>query len=162
MIAGQIVLYAEDDENDAFFMQRAFRKLGRSGDLRIVHNGQEAKNYLLGAGAYADRLEFPIPDLLLLDIKMPEMTGLEVLQWVRRQPEYKALNVVMLTSSIQPADIAFCKENGADAYLAKSSRFDLLDTLMSAVLAARAAKSSSQRRLDIPGNLLPALDPGDA
>lgn len=161
-MTGQIVLYAEDDENDAFFMQRAFGKMGRSGDLRIVHDGQEAKDYLMGTAAFASRGEFPIPRLLMLDIKMPLGNGLEVLQWVRQQPKFKALVVVMLTSSIQPADIAFCVANGANAYLAKSSRFDLLNELMPAVLAAAATGSDTLRRLDLPGNLLPALVPGGA
>ena len=80
------VLYAEDDENDVFFMERAFSKLQLRDALRVVPNGRAALEYLSGAGVFADRTKHPLPELLLLDVKMPEMSGLEVLKWARARP----------------------------------------------------------------------------
>ena len=155
------VLYAEDDENDAFLMQRAFAKIGEHEALRIVRNGQLATEYLSGMGAFGSRKEFPLPDMLLLDVKMPKMSGLEVLQWIRERPAFNALTVVMLTSSTQPADVQFCADHGANAYLVKPCRSDLLYDLMPKVLTAGVTESAGVRRLEIPGNQLPELGPGD-
>lgn len=152
------VLYAEDDENDAFFMERAFTEMGAGGCLRVVCNGELATEYLAGTGAFGSRAEFPIPDLLLLDVKMPEMSGLEVLSWVRQRPEFKRLTVVMFTSSTQPADVEYCAAHGADAYLVKPSQAARLKDLMPLVLAARMTEVEGRRRLEIPGNQLSALE----
>ncbi len=155
------VLYAEDDENDVYFMERAFNEMGARGDLRVVCNGQLATEYLAGTGAFGSREEFPLPGLLLLDVKMPEMSGLEVLSWVRQRPEFKRLTVVMFTSSTQPADVEYCAAHGADAYLVKPSQAGHLSELMPLVLAARTTEVEGGRRLEIPGNQLPELGPGD-
>jgi len=159
-MSNPIVLYAEDDENDAFFMRRAFAKIGRPEDLRVVCNGQLVTEYLLGTAAFESREEFPLPGLLLLDVKMPKMSGLEVLQWVRQRPEFNGLVVVMLTSSTQPKDIEFCAAHRANAYLVKPVRSDLLYDLITQVLATGVTESAGARRLDLPGNQLPEVDPG--
>ena len=153
------ILYAEDDENDAFFMQRAFTRMGRRGDLRVVLNGQLATDYLTGAGSFANREGFPLPGLLLLDVKMPAMSGLDVLAWVRARPEFNALPVVMLTSSTQETDIAFCAAHGANAYLVKPSRADTLSELMTALLAAQPPDFTARRWLNVPGNQLLEVNP---
>ncbi len=148
------VLYAEDDDNDAFLMQRAFAKIGKPEALRVVVNGQLATQYLSGQGEFGSREEFPLPEMLLLDVKMPEMSGLEVLRWIRERPAFSALTVVMLTSSTQPKDVEFCAAHGANAYLVKPCQSDLLYELMPKVLAAGVTKSEGVRRLEIPGNQL--------
>lgn len=148
-----VVLYAEDDENDTFFMERAFAKMAARDSLRIVCNGQLVTEYLLGAGQFADRGKFPVPDLLLLDVKMPQMSGLEALQWIRQRQEFEGLPIVMLTSSTQESDVDFCVQKGANAYLVKPSRADQLAELIPRVLAA-ASKAEGAQRLDVAGNLL--------
>ncbi len=148
------VLYAEDDENDAFFMRRAFAKMGGRYNLWVVTDGMRAVEYLSGQGPNADRTKFPFPLLVLLDIKMPVMSGLEVLKWVRDRAEFSELRVVMLTSSTQPADVAFCAANGANAYLVKSSNADELSLLMPKLLPS-AGESFAVGRLSVPGNQLP-------
>lgn len=154
------ILYAEDDENDAFFMQRALTRMGRRGDLRVVQNGELATCYLSGTGNFARREEFPLPGWLLLDVKMPAMSGLEVLAWVRQRAEFNGLPVVMLTSSTQQTDVEFAAAHGANAYLVKPSRADSLPELLTALLAAPRPEIMAGSRLDIPGNQLPKIGAG--
>ncbi len=148
MNAPPLVLYAEDDENDAFFMERAFARLHRRCALRIVPNGRHVIDYLAEAGAYRHRHRFPLPALLILDVKMPELTGLEVLHWVRRQEApFASLPVVIFTSSTQEKDVARSREDRASAYLVKPSSADHLVLLVDELLNALPGLP--------PGGLLP-------
>jgi CheY-like chemotaxis protein len=113
------VLYVEDDEDDAFFLQKAFLKVGISNPLLIVTDGQQAIDFLSGKGKYADRVACPLPCLILLDLNLPKKNGLEVLRWIRDQPAFSAIPVVILTASNQPADIHCACTLGANAYLLK-------------------------------------------
>jgi CheY-like chemotaxis protein len=79
------VLVAEDEESDAVILRLAFQKAHVPHPLVIVHDGQEAVDYLLGKGHYADRILHPIPALILLDLKMPRMSGFDVLAWLQTQ-----------------------------------------------------------------------------
>jgi CheY-like chemotaxis protein len=115
------ILYAEDDENDGYFLQRSFRQAGVTAALTIVPNGQEAIDYCSGVGRYADRSEYPLPRLLLLDLHMPKKSGMEVLSWVRRESALPTLPVIILTSSLQDTDIERAYLCGANAYLVKPS-----------------------------------------
>src|SRR5512137_241283 len=90
------ILLAEDDENDIFLMGRAFDRAGIPNPLFVVHNGQEAIDYLAGNGAYGRRDRFPLPGLILLDLKMPWMDGFDVLKWLRARPQFDELPVVVL------------------------------------------------------------------
>src|SRR6266496_2243141 len=95
------ILFAEDDADDFVFMRRAFEKTGAHYNFVRVPNGEEAVGYLHGDGPYHDRAQYPFPDLLLLDLKMPMMNGFDVLAWWRQQPHAKDLPVVVLTGSNQ-------------------------------------------------------------
>lgn len=99
------ILLAEDDENDVFFMERAFKEAQIANPLIRVKDGEEAIAYLEGSGAYADRIQFPLPYLVLLDLKMPRKNGFEVISWVREQPCLKRLPLVVLTSSKEDPDV---------------------------------------------------------
>jgi CheY-like chemotaxis protein len=110
------ILYAEDDENDAFLMERAFSKLAIANPLRIVPDGKLAIAYLAGTAPYADREE---PCLCLLDLSMPGKPGLEVLKWIRNEPTLAQPPVVVLTSSNQESDIHRAYLLGADGYVIK-------------------------------------------
>ncbi|MEZ0299221.1 MAG: response regulator [Candidatus Methylacidiphilales bacterium] len=115
------VLLADDDENDILFLQRAF-KLAEIGQmLRVVNDGQAVIEYLLGSGNFADRKEHPLPDLLILDLKMPRKTGLEVLDWLRHHGPMRTLPVIMLSSSVYPSDIQKAYQLGTNAYITKPS-----------------------------------------
>jgi len=152
-----MILYAEDDENDTYFMVRAFSEMGVPERLRTVGNGKLATDYLSGVSPFGDREKYPIPTLLLLDIKMPKMTGLQVLHWVRERPEFSNLTVIMFTSSTQSADIAFCAAHGANAYLAKDSRSDRLSARLPKILEAKSHLSAGQNRLELSDNQLPRV-----
>jgi CheY-like chemotaxis protein len=118
------VLYAEDDENDVYFMERAFEKLQLTHSLRVVHDGKQAIAYLAGSPPFSDRAANPLPELILLDLSMPGRTGLEVLQWIRTQPFLSTIPVIVLTSSNQQTDIQRAGILGASAYLIKPGEPD--------------------------------------
>jgi CheY-like chemotaxis protein len=119
------VLLAEDESNDVFLMQRAFKKAQLMNPLQIARDGEEVIAYLGGNGRFASRKEFPLPQLLLLDLKLPRKTGFEVLEWIRRQTSpVKRLPVVVLSSSKQAVDINRAYDLGANSYLVKPVHFE--------------------------------------
>jgi CheY-like chemotaxis protein len=130
MLNNVAILLAEDDENDIFLMGRAFDRAGIPNPLFVVHNGQEAVDYLSGKGQYAQRDKFPLPALLLLDLKMPWMDGFDVLAWLRTQPQFDALPVVVLTSSKLQADIDKSRDLGVYDYRVKPHVFEDLVRLL--------------------------------
>src|SRR6185503_17371937 len=115
------ILLVEDEENDVFFLKRAFKEVGILHPLHVAEDGQEALDYLSGHGEYADRERFPVPCLILLDLKLPRVMGFEVLQWIREQPALKSLVVIILTSSRLEPDIEKAYKLRANAYLVKPS-----------------------------------------
>src|SRR5215472_7393547 len=123
MLNNQFILLVEDDDNDVVLIQCAFKKAGLNPALKTVRNGAEAIEYLGGEGRYADREQFPMPFLLLLDLRMPGTDGFEVLRWVRAAPELKRLLVVVLTSSNLQSDVDRAYELGANSYLVKPVGF---------------------------------------
>ena len=120
------VLLAEDNSTDALMVQRAFKKANLLNPVQVVDDGDKAVAYLAGDGPYADREKYPLPVLLLLDLKLPRRSGLEVLEWLRQQPAIKRLPVVVLTSSKENADINRAYDLGANSYLVKPVDFDPL------------------------------------
>jgi len=121
-----LILLAEDNSTDALMVRRAFSKANLQGTLEVVDDGDKAVVYLSGQGEFADRARYPLPVLLLLDIKLPRRSGLEVLAWLRQQPGLKRLPVVVLTSSEESADINRAYDLGANSYLVKPVNFDAL------------------------------------
>jgi CheY-like chemotaxis protein len=121
-----LILLVEDDPNDIILIKRAFEKARITNPLQVVENGEEAISYLAGKGHYGDRVKYPIPMLILLDLKLPRKSGHEVLEWLRQQPILKRLTVVVLTSSQQSSDINKAYDLGANSYLVKPVTFDAL------------------------------------
>ncbi len=130
MAQNETILLIDDDDNDRLLIQRAFQKAGLKSVLRTVADGVEALDYLRGAGKYADRTRYPIPFLALLDLKMPGITGFEVLQWIRAQPNLRRLLVVVLTSSSLQSDVDRAYELGANSYLVKPVEFEAMVNLV--------------------------------
>src|SRR5687768_12453150 len=122
------ILQVEDDPNDVLFLQHAIEKTGVTYPIQVASDGREAIAYLQGAGEFADRTKFPFPCLVLLDLKLPYVMGLEVLKWIRKQP-WTALPVVMLTASAEEVDIAAAYRLGANAFLRKPSEARQLDEM---------------------------------
>lgn len=116
---GRAVLLVEDDPADIFFMRRAWTQAGHSAPLVVVEDGEKAVAYLSGLGAYSDREKYPVPGLVLLDLKIPLLSGLGVLEWIRKNPGLKHLPVAVLTSSAEPGDVARARELGVSDYLVK-------------------------------------------
>src|SRR5690348_3203440 len=99
------ILIVEDDENDRVFESLAFESIGLKQSLRFVTDGQEAIDYFEGKGQFHDRACHPLPDVTLLDLNLPHVGGLQILEWLRSQPQFKSLVVVPLTSSNNAEDV---------------------------------------------------------
>lgn len=127
------ILQVDDDANDVFLLQHALKKMGVANPVQVASDGQEAIDYLQGAGKFADRGRFPFPCLVLLDLKLPYVMGLDVLRWVRQQPGTTALTVIMLTASGSDADIAEAYCLGANAFLTKPSEERRLEEMVKAI-----------------------------
>ena len=129
------ILLVEDNEDDVFLLQRAMSKAGLTNPLRVVGDGEQALAYLKGEGVYADRKQFPFPGLMLLDIKMPKMSGLELLSAIRSDPSLKRMIIIFLTSSKQQRDINEAFDLQVNSYLVKPAGMDgmtsILETLKS-------------------------------
>jgi CheY-like chemotaxis protein len=124
MSAKSVILLAEDRTDDVELIRRAFAAGRIDNPLFVVDNGEEAVAYLKGEGKYQTRDEYPLPDLLLLDLKMPRMDGFEVLRWVRLQPGLSSLLVVVLTSSQEIRDVNKAYQLGANSFLVKPHDFE--------------------------------------
>ena len=114
----QTILLVEDEENDVFFLQQAMQRAGLRNPLQVARHGREALEYFQGAGKFSNRQDFPLPSLVLLDLKLPYVMGLDVLKWIRQQPGLPVV-VVILSSSKQEEDIATAYRLGANGYLVK-------------------------------------------
>lgn len=115
------VLLAEDDENDVLLLERAFKEAEIHNPLYVAHDGQETIDWLSGAGKFADRERFPMPALLILDLKMPRKTGMDVLRWLREQPVLHCLPVVILSSSAHRHDVERAYRLGVNGFVVKPS-----------------------------------------
>ena len=129
------ILVVEDDPNDLFFLKRAFSAIQTKCRMQAVGDGAEAIDYLWGVDDYADRQQFPLPTLILMDLKMPRVDGFEFLAWLRREPGVRSIPVVVLSSSNLPVDVQRAYELGANSFVVKAQDNaglpDMLRTLAS-------------------------------
>jgi CheY-like chemotaxis protein len=124
------ILLVEDDANDALLVQRAFRKAKAANPIRVVEDGEQAIDYLAGRGGFADRERYPLPVLVLLDLKLPRKSGFELLAWLKGQPALNRLPVVVLSSSEETSDINRAYDLGANSYLVKPVAFETLQEMV--------------------------------
>jgi CheY-like chemotaxis protein len=124
-----VILLAEDNRGDTLLVQRAFRQLDAPYVLNVVEHGDAAVDYLAGNGTYADRDRYPLPALLLLDLKMPRRSGFEVMEWLQHQSDIE-LPVVILTSSTDPSEMQRAYQLGAKSYILKPLTLDMLLPLL--------------------------------
>jgi CheY-like chemotaxis protein len=113
------ILLVEDERNDVFLLQHAFDAAAITHPLQVVEDGRQAVDYLAGTGKYANRTEYPMPCLVLLDLKLPMKSGLDVLRWIQREPKLRMLVVVVLSSSRDRKDVDAAYQLGARSYLVK-------------------------------------------
>jgi CheY-like chemotaxis protein len=127
---GQLILIAEDSESDVFFMLRVMEQAGVVNPVFVVRNGTETLAYLQGAGRYADRVAYPLPGIVLLDLKMPDIDGFEILRWKRSHSELKDILMVAVSSFDGVYAINLAYETGADTFLSKPlSAEDILNLI---------------------------------
>lgn len=132
----QTVLLVEDSPDDVFFLGYELKKIGIKALVRVVEDGQEALDYLAGAGKYGDRTEFPLPTVLFLDLKLPWLSGFEVLARMRLEPALRRIPVFVLTGSAEARDRARGLGLGARDYLMKPLRAQKLREVMESVTPA--------------------------
>ncbi len=127
------ILVVDDSREDQFLLDHAIRKTGAALNLRFVTDGEEALDYLEGAGKFADREKFPLPSLIMLDLKMPGMNGFDVLKWVKTQPRHICIPVVIFTSSDESKDVTRAYMLGASSYIPKPSDSDRFTGVVRAI-----------------------------
>ncbi len=127
------ILHVEDREEDVFLLHYIFKQVGISNPIQVVGDGQEAIDYIAGKGKFADREAYPFPGVVLLDLKLPQKIGLEVLEWIRGNPSLRCLIVIVLTSSIYDQDVQRSYDLGANAFLVKPSGTDELKSMCQAL-----------------------------
>ena len=127
------ILHIEDDPNDVLLLEHACRKARVGCDIRRVADGDEAIAYLRGIDGFADREKFPLPRLILLDLKMPRLNGFDVLEWLGKHDRFRSVPVVVLSSSNHDADLKRAYELGVNSYLIKPVSFDSLVEIVKAI-----------------------------
>ena len=127
------VLLVEDDLNDIFLVKRAFKMAQLENPLQVVTDGEEATHYLSGQGKYADRETHPLPKLVVMDIKMPRMTGFDVLEWIKSDGSLRRIPVIIVSSSNRPEDIDRAYELGANAYMVKPVSYQAVERLFESI-----------------------------
>jgi CheY-like chemotaxis protein len=147
-----LVLLVEDDPDHVLLIQKAFGKANLVNPLRVVRDGEDAIAYLAGTGPYSDRLRHPLPSLILLDLKLPRKSGLEVLAWLRGEAQLKFTPVVVLSSSSEGSDVDKAYALGINSYLVKPVNFgDLLEMVKSIgmywLILNRSAEGPAQTSL---------------
>lgn len=124
------ILLVEDEPHDIEFLTRAFARVGVENPIHAVHNGEEAIAYLTGSGKYADRTAFPFPSVIITDLKMPHLNGLELLAWLQKHPQCSVVPTIVFTSSTSSADVKTAFERGASGYMVKPVNFSELQQMV--------------------------------
>jgi CheY-like chemotaxis protein len=125
-----VILLAEDNSDDVLILRRVLKKARVAETLTVVNDGQQAIDYLAGHGPYQDRQAYPLPCLILLDLKMPRKSGFDVLEWLSQNEVLSAIPAVVLSSSGEARDIDRAIRLGAKAYLCKPPDQEKLSELV--------------------------------
>jgi two-component system, response regulator len=125
-----LILIVEDDVNDQTFIKRALKRSGVVNRIATVNDGEEATAYLRGFDLYEDRALHPLPRLIITDLKMPRMGGIELLRWMHDRPEFRLIPAIVLTSSSDQADVTAAFAHGAKGYMIKPVQFGELEKVV--------------------------------
>jgi CheY-like chemotaxis protein len=129
-------LIVENDPNDAFLIHRALQKTGHCSTSYVCRNPSEAKDFLRGFGMYSDRSKYPLPDLILTDLRMEAESGIELVEWIRRQnASFSATPIIILTGSASALQFDAAQKVGAQAVHRKPSRLEDLQRLLTNIAA---------------------------
>jgi len=155
---GLPILIAEDDEDEALLLGHALKAIGVANPVLMVDNGEHVIAYLKGEGQFADRATFPLPAVLITDLKMPAVGGFELLEWLRHHPHFAIIPTLVFSNSAEPQDIQRAYALGANAYLVKPPGMEQLEAMMRTTfefwtLCARIPFTPDQQR-EMP----PAMD----
>lgn len=142
-MSAHVILLVEDNDDDAFFMERALTKAQLSHPLRVARDGQEAIDYLAGEGKFSDRAQYPLPFVVFLDLKLPYIHGFDVLIWIRQQEQFRQLPVVILTSSPEERDQQKADALGAQGYLVKPPDAQMILLTLQGLTAPRSTTVAS-------------------
>ncbi len=135
-----LILHVEDDDNDALLFQKACDRAGLPARVHRVDAADQAKDYLLGLGAYADRSTYPLPHVVVLDLKMPRADGFELLKWLRNTEPFVALPILIFTASMSGEDKSRALAEGASSYFVKPSSFEALVKMVEGFGVANGGK----------------------
>lgn len=144
------ILVAEDNADDVLLLKLACANAGLCHPVQIVADGSQAIHYLAGEGQFTDRTIFPLPCLLLLDLKMPGKNGFDVLSWIREQPFLRRLEIVVFSSSPDPGDINRAYDLGANSYAVKPNSTEELRRLVEGLRDWWVAISQHPRLIEGP------------
>ena len=142
-----LILMVEDSENDALLIGRTLVQAGLANPVRVAVDAEKAISYLKGEGPYSIREKFPLPGLVLLDLKLPGKDGFEVLKWIRSQTDLNSLRVVVLTSSTEIRDANRAYQLGANSFLVKPLELNNVDSILAAFNGHSPGSSSKPTRL---------------
>lgn len=158
-----VFLLVEDTPDDVMLIRRAFAKSRVLNPMHVSRSAEEAIAYLSGEGRFRNRAEFPLPALVLLDLKLPGMDGFELLKWIRQQPGLNLLRVVVLTSSDSMRDVNQAYQLGANSFLVKPVDFERFVEISQALSGYwlwldRSPDAERPQDLDSPGKRHPARE----
>jgi len=136
------VLAVEDDDADAQFIDRVARQSPLVDTVRVLRNVEEAQAYLSGMEPFADRSRYPLPNLVLLDLRLRRISGLELLRWIRQHPALRSLSVVVLSGTARESDLNRAYELGIEAYIVKPVGLKEFSTTLTGVLVTLANPSA--------------------
>ncbi len=144
------ILYVEDDPNDAVVFERALKKSGLPLNLQTAPDGMFAVEYLNGEEQYVDREQYPLPQIILSDMKMFRMSGLELLQWVRAHPKFRELPMVLYSTSNEDVDVSHAAAAGATAYFRKTYQCQDVIEFLTKWLEEKPAKAVAAKKVAQP------------
>jgi CheY-like chemotaxis protein len=147
-----VILLAENSEDDIVLVLGAFKRANILNPIHVTRSGEEAIEYLSGVGKYSNRAEYPLPELLLLDLKMPGLDGFDVTRWIRQQPSLNALRIVVLTASDHIRDVNQAYQLGANSFMVKPMEFENYIELSKSIhdywlLKSKAPETTRPRRI---------------
>lgn len=137
------ILIVDDNDDDVYALRRALKKAAVANPQQVATHGEEAIDYLSGKGRFAERMQFPLPFLMFLDLKMPFLDGFDVLAWIRGRPELNGIAVVILTGSDEVKDHQRACALGARSYLVKPTQPADLQAVLRAMESPGARESGA-------------------